>query len=483
MKRAFTLIELIVYMALLGFIIVVAGRVFSDSTAMRVRSQNMIKNSEEIGRVSNLLREDISQMGAKTWWMVTAYPEIYWNKDNGDVSSYALRHRKLQENNKVTFRDSIAFRKAAFDKDGLFLGIREIVWKARNDSLFRSCATIKKCTSGNCSVETDEEAATVCLSASSATAAEIKPVLIAKGIANFKIVPGKPGIGKHSAVEDTLFGKTGDQNFRLNARPDASTANVKGMTTQPSNSGSKTIVSNFAQNQNTTGKDRNELYLTKFDENANTFDKCHKMTFETGETYSIEFKMPYSISDNSTPEEFRQAFSGTQFVPDRDHLAVGLRKSNGDKFNINDGAPNDILFYPPQSNAAAELLRRLEFSVKDNKIENACVVISVAYYPPTVTVGDMFNAAKGRLEFSDFKVFRNADGTFHFPKEVDTGYEADYGTEDMTPPDKKIGQKTKAKAFEILLEIENRGEKSGTYSSEGKGMVVTTPNNGTVPQN
>jgi len=475
MKRGFTLIELIVYMALLGFIIVVAGRVFSDSTAMRVRSQNMIKNSEEVGRVSSLLREDISQMGTKVWGhslgagdyttqkvgTATTYPEIYWNKNNGDLSSYALNHRK----------DSIAFRKTAFDGDGLFVGIREIVWELKNDSLLRRCATIKNiCPSGTCGTKDDDLA--VCPFASSATASEIKPVLIAKNVVNFKISPAAPG--KESS-SDTLFGQYGNRNFNLLARPETSTEYIKPMTTSPTNTGTETTLVGFAQ---AGGKNHNELCLAKTDKSSFTsFNDCNQMPFKKDETYSIEFKMPFSIpakipANAADSADLRQALNATQFVPGRDHLAIGLRKSDG---KPPDGT-QDILFYPAQSDLVSDVERHLEFSVKENV--TACVVIIIAYYPPTVpaNITNPFNAANGKLRFRDFKVFRNPDGAFHFPKKGDADYyDGKYGTEEMTPADKKNEQKTKAKAFEVILDIENKGEKSGTI------LTITTPNNGTVP--
>jgi len=496
MKRAFTLIELLVYMAIMSFVIVVAGRVFSDSTSMRVRSQNMIKNSEEVGKVSNLIKEDMSQMGVKAWGysdgtnsdyavrnVGAIHKEIYWNKDNGDMSSYALKHRTRENPPKdTTYYDSIAFRKVAFDEQGRFLGIREIIWEATRDSLlFRRCATIKRqCPYSAEACNTTDNDLSVCPEKTSAK--ESDSVLIAKNIVNFKIIPSTPGMDNS---QDTLFGKAAEPNFKLLSRESSSGVNkakVKN-TTNPSGTETETTVSDFTQNPNNTTKLHNELYLAKYDPNASTiidespFGNCTKLTFKKGETYSIEFKMPYSISKNASAPELQEALSSTQFVPSRDHLAIGLRTDAGATIS---SAPNDILFYPAQSEVASSLTRHLEFSVSKDTV--ACVVIIIAYYPPTSTDGQ-FNAAKGLLKFSNFKIFRNADKTFRFLKKSDTGYHKDYGTEARTPPETKIKEKTNAKAFELTLEIENRGEKSGTVASEGKGMIITTPNNGVIPKN
>jgi hypothetical protein len=468
-------------MAIMGFIIIVAGRVFSDSTKMRVRSQNMIKNSEEVGRVSNLIKEDMSQMGVKAWGQsvnneYAVYnvgknnPKIYWNATStpgtGDSSSYALKHNKRANE---TFRDSIAFRKAAFDEQGRFLGIREIIWKVTNDSLLlRRCATIHKCAASpsNAVCGPIDNDLVVCPEKTSAKDAD--SVLIAKNITNFNIIPSKPGMAGNTT--DTLFGKSTDK-FRLLSRT-PSTGDIKEITNIDPGTGTETTVSNFAQNNTETGKSHNQLYLSEY--LKTDYKDCKKLTFIKDETYAIEFKMPFSIL--STAADSQLVLNSTQFVPGRDHLAIGLRTAGVVSPTPPPGAPKDILFYPAQSAEAADLARHIEFSVSQNL--EACVAIIMAYYSPTVSTGQ-FSGAGGKLKFSNFKIFRKADETFNFPKSAS---DADYGTEAITNLTERIKQKTNAKAFELILEIENKGEKSGTSSSKGKGMVIITPNNGVIPK-
>jgi len=456
MKRAFTLIELLVYIAILGFIIVVAGRVFSDSTVMRVRSQSMVKTSEEVGSVSNLIKEDLSQMGVKALGQANSSsnnssssnapykvynvgknnPKIYWSASStpgaGDSSSYALVHR--QENG--NFFDSIIFRKADFDTAGRFIGVREISWAANSKTgqLLRRCSIVEKvCTDTPCGTDNDSVAC------DGRTA-----VIMTEKISNFKIIPSKPGLD--DASDDVLF----EGNFYLLSN------NYNGATTLHSDSIKNTgivttVVGPFAQNNSPSEKKHNMLYL------SDNTTSCKSLKLKKKETYVIEFGMPYS-DDNST-----------QFIPNNDHLSIGFRTSAGQPI-LN--APKDILFYPTLSQTANDFKRRMEFPMGKDDIDNACVAITIAYYPP--------ERAKGTLKFSGFKVFRKADETFHFPKGPGPDNE-NYGTEAITPITKKIEQKTKAKAFELILEIDNNGEKSGTFSSDGKGMVIATPNNGVIP--
>ena len=59
--------ELLVYMAILGVVVLVAGQALTDSTRVRVRTQNMLASSQNAENAASLLKEDIAQMGAKEY--------------------------------------------------------------------------------------------------------------------------------------------------------------------------------------------------------------------------------------------------------------------------------------------------------------------------------------------------------------------------------------------------------------------------------
>ena len=65
-KSGFTLMELLVYMAIVGIVVIVAGQAFSNSTKFRIRTDNMIKATQEAENVGTLFKEDLEQMGAKS---------------------------------------------------------------------------------------------------------------------------------------------------------------------------------------------------------------------------------------------------------------------------------------------------------------------------------------------------------------------------------------------------------------------------------
>jgi len=455
MKRAFTLIELLVYMMIMGFIIVVAGRVFSDSTRMRVRSQDMIASAEQIGKLSVLINEDVSQMGTKVWgkkegenYNVSVERNVYMAPDdaiNPDFSSYRLTHRT----NVKDSLDNLVFRKVSFDNEGKSLGVREISWYMFNDSIYRSCRTIAPGTDnegGSCPIGTDP-----------------KKVLMGTSIEKFYLIPSAPGISASSSassatVPDTLFGANINLGFSLKSRPDGN-----GVKAISGGSGDLVTLSGFAGN-GTNENTFNQVYLGEKD--AEDWKKCSQFPLKKGETYAVEFKMPLFVGQNNKPDTL-----SSQFLAGKDHIAVGLRDING---SVPAGGPIDVLLYPPQSEKLSErvntMLRRAEFSPEID-IPAACVALTFAFYSPS--------ARSGRLNFSEFRVFRVNTKAFYFPKEI-----ANYGAEDFADAKKRIWQKENAKAFQLILETNKgkKGERTRTSFAEGNGMVILTPNNGVITQ-
>ncbi|MCL2206752.1 MAG: prepilin-type N-terminal cleavage/methylation domain-containing protein [Fibromonadales bacterium] len=404
MKRGFTLIELVVYMAILGFIIVVAGRVFGDSAIMRVRSQNMLKSAEVIGSVSKLLKEDISQMGVKAWGLSSASSlnvrdKVYWDANASDYSSYVLYKAPQSEN-----FDSLVFKKAEFNEAGNFLGVRKVAYWVENSNLYRSCSTI------------DGNADSICPENGS-------QILIATNVRKFVLTPSRPGTLNS---EDTLFAPFMFPNYcfakRTSGTDVSENINVAG------NGSTEIAVTGFSAQNNKNQKYFNQIYLVQ--DAVTAWENCIGMDFDKDDTYAVEFKMPpLTALDNDRDS------ASTQLLPGKDHIAVGIRNKSG---NLPPGAPSDVLFYPPQSSDAAEVKRYAEFAISRD-IKNACLAITFAFYSP--------KASRGKLRFKEFSVYRKADEAFHFPKNV-----ADYGP------------KEKVKAFELAMEVEFNGEASSANS-------------------
>jgi hypothetical protein len=319
----------------------------------------------------------------------------------------------------------------AFDNDGVFLDVREISWHATEagEIYRRECVAGASCLNGDAA-----------------------PVLMGTGIRKFHLTPSIPGVLRDAAVsDDTLFKPDGVPGFGLASRE---TGNGKARFVRTSTGPNAVRVYDFAQNPENDMM-FNQVYLTAPNSSA-----CEPFNFYKGETYKVEFQMPILGGDETDSLI-------TQFQPGVDHIAVGFRQAADGSVFLN--GPVDALFYPAQSGALNQAKMSAEFSPGAN-LKNACVALTFAFYSPL--------AYKGSLHFQSFRVLRKTDEAFHFLKPGDSLYNENYGTEAINPLSERIRQKTRAKAFEMILEVERSSEKTRSSSDDGNGMVILTPNNG-----
>jgi hypothetical protein len=270
---------------------------------------------------------------------------------------------------------------------------------------------------------------TECVVGESCSNGDVMQVLMGTGIRMFKLTPSTPGM---LSGNDTLFKPDGTPGFGFLPR-ETGNENVHSVNV---NSGLSTVkVYDFVQNSAEQDMKFNQVYLTE-----NNSPACFPFTFEQGETYKIEFQMPIIGNENDSLI--------TQFQPGVDHIAVGLRQAVN--FAVFLDGPADVYLYPAQFGNASQASVYAEFSPKTT-LGNACIAITFAFYSPL--------ASKGSLHFQNFRVLRKTDETFHFANS-------------------DIAQKENVKAFEMILEVERKGEKASTRSDNGNGMVILTPNNG-----
>jgi len=474
MKHGFTLIELLVYMALLGFIIVVAGRVFSDSTIMRVRSQNMVKVAEEVGKASNFIAEDISQMGIKAWMEKPASSNEHVVQSNNfvyiggptpatfDNSSFRLYKGKvnvakgscdgiISEDTKF---DSLIFRRPAISDNGSFTGTMEIKWHANNKcELYRTCKIIDG-NSSECPADS---------------------VLIAKNIRNFSFHASAPGARPSASAtaltstpSDTVF-PVSTISFDLISAPE--TGKVRAIYSEPNAGNTRVSFSRFSARNGldlaSNDKYHHRVYLTPANGNI---ANCISVPIKKGESWVVEFDMPFPYG--SGDDAWRDS-SSSQILPGKDHIAVGLRSKSD---AVITGISPDVIFYASLDQSGDLHSRYAEFFAKETPVGDACVALTFSFYNPM--------AGDGKLIFSNFKVYKKATGTFHFVKansNYESNFAAKYATEDDDATN-KLRHKRNVKAFELLLEINYNGEVAGTYSKEQAGMTILVPNNGVVQQ-
>ena len=441
-KRGFTMVELMVYLAIVGIVVIIAGRAFSNSTSMRMESESMIKANQESENLGVLLRDDFAQMGAKTvldsvgingsHGKMKIVSAVYMDTAGIYKDSSSFKYfpgKKTPTNNpgsgqsgldikRDELKDSIVMRRVKLEKDGSLSRVEEVSWYVtKNGTLKRLCNTV---------LGIDDSLQCP------------RMVDVAMGVGKFSITPATPG---HKGDAVTLFPLPSDSGrFRLIPRSDP-TFNVVSINVSPSNIGAKSFgMSGFTSNFSESGPSADVVYHQVFVGNAGevtpNWKQCHKFSFSKDTTYEISFKTPYSEDDTR------------MFRPGIDHLSLGLRKVVDNDVQPC-GAVEDLFVFPPQTDKAPEN-HVLRFTPGDN-YRNACIVFTMAFFSPTVESGTIY--------FSDLNLKVVAGENYKFIP----GY---------NPDSSNIAEKVNVRAFKIDVGVVRNGAQ-GVAS-----VVVPVPSNG-----
>ena len=433
-KSGFTLMELVVYMAMIGIVVLVAGQAFSDSTKFRVRTQNMLRASEEAENVATLFKDDVAQMGAKTSqeYKASSATDSFYVADLSllymdpaasvpDSSSYRIGSGS---NNLNT--DTLTLRRMRFDGNGHYVSIEEIAWYLDVDDsiLYRTCKVLDKRI--GVSFSDDDPCAST---------GTTVPVQMAAHVARFYVEPAKPGVTGAATTRLLPSSDESVESFRLISHEISD--NWKAVTvSEPSETVS---ISGFTANYdfeekqvNEEGKRASQVFVAQPNVTDGDWKTlCQKVTLEPNVDYRISFEMPFSED------------ASRMFVPGRDHMSVGFRyAATGDR----PSELKDFLFYPPVS-VASSGTREMHFTVPTT-IENVCMAFTFASYSPV--------AASGYVYLGNVKLEKEAFSNYEFN---------DY----FTSSDK---DKQNVKAFRLHLTINRRGETGHTM------LVIPTPSNG-----
>ena len=416
-KAGFTLIELMVYIALLGGIVLIAGQAFSDSTKMRIRTQSMLQASQTAGNTSILIQEDFAQIGAKTSkeanavatrdsFYIDAIHDVFMNPDDADDSKKDSSSFTVVDDQGGARLDSVTFRRLRYDDDGHYEAVEEVTWFVSGGALKRGCKTIK----GN--------PETLCPSEN------YNVVTMAEGVQKFNVIAAEP-----SATELTArilpSSDTSIHEFRL--VPRFGDENLSYTKVEPANGGTTVVLSDFATNYDydtqqpvTDGRNSNQVFLAEANGNAGNWKSlCTQITLTPNTEYEISFSMPYNKDGSRL------------FCPGRDYMAVGFRY-------VNDGARpseiSDFIFYPPTNSGPSEGNRVFRFRTK-NTVEKVCMAFTFASYSPVV--------ASGKISLSNIIL-----------KKVETAHNTFSGSAvDIT-------EKKNVKALRVELAVGVRGESS-----------------------
>ena len=447
MKKGFTLMELVVYMAIMGIIVLVAGQAFSNSTKFRVRTQNMIRATQEAENVATLFKADVAQMGAKSSMQLRAEngeddifsgikKAVYMDTVNGDSSSFRFSPAEPSKGQNL---DTLTFRRMRYSYTGTYEAVEEIQWFLADHILRRQCLILDKKSGAS-----DENCAP---KGTASDAMAEYAVEMATDVDSFLVLPAKPSVSLDGVGATTqIFPPAGDA-FRLVARFDGELYKSPNV---PADGGESVTVSNFANNYQPDGtvpddKIKNEVYAfpntgVAGDWQAlcsNNAEGFH-FTFVPKQEYELSFKVQYR-EDNSR-----------MFVPGKDHMAVGFRDSEGKKIN----GLGDFIFYPPSASKGDNLKRAMRFTVQDT-VRGACIAFTFSMFSPL--------AARGNITIESLKLEKIAS----------SGYVFDENVTNVPVVDKK-----NVKALKLNLEI-SRGRKGDGKGETGEvEIVIPTPSNG-----
>jgi len=436
-RGGFTLMELMVYIAILGIVVIVAGQAFSNSAKSRVRTQSMLKASEVAENVATLFKQDVAQTGAKSSVEAgsadggdnfsVVNENVYMDPENDDLSSFDITQDEDNSNLKV--------RRIHYDEQGHFVAVEEVNWFVEDGILKRSCLVLD-------GAESPDECGTTAVT-----------VDIASNVSQFNVTAASPGV---SAGSEQVFppcsGGSCSDEFRLVPRSgEEGYVNLKVSNAGVENQGGTVVdVSNFYSNYDIsknggqiaskTDWKVNQVFAIKNETgNAAWKTQCTsygKIPLEKDQEYELSFEVPY----NSDPINY--------FVPGQDHMSVGFRDiDTGDK-PLDQGKKqilvDDFLFFPPVS-ATGGGKRSMRFSVKEPK-DNVCIAFTFACFSPLVS--------QGSVSISNLKLTKIASSNYKFLGEV------------------PLADRRNVKALKLDLKVLRNGE-SGTVS-----LIVPIPSNG-----
>ena len=461
-KAGFTLMELLVYMAIVGIVVVIAGEAFSNSTKFRIRTDNMVRATQEAENVGMVFREDVSQMGAKSsqeaglanggaFYGVKfseANAKIYMDPDNIDAGKKDSSSFLLKKDDDG-FSD-LTIRRLRYDDNGYYQAIEEVRWYVVNKTLKRSCRIL-------------EVADGVTIEESDPCAENASPVDMASGVTIFNVEAASPGVKEEMAQ---LFPPDNTDEFRLVPRVgDANYVNFKAVNSMGSeiNGGSEITLSGFTSNYvnsddpavggiNTLNPNVNQAVAIKSETGAGVWnglcDQYGKMTLQPDMVYEISFDV-LSVNDDD---------KSLMFVPGTDHMSVGFRKvATGDFAKVNDKVIlPDFLFFPPLDATRGSGKRSMRFTVPE-VVENVCLAFTFACYSPLVS--------QGQIRIGDLKVQQVATANYKF-----NGFDPEFGNNKR--------EKKNVKALKLRLQV-SRGAKNGGKGETGDvDLIVATPSNG-----
>lgn len=467
-KAGFTLMELMVYMAIVGIVVIIAGEAFSNSTKVRVRTDNMIRANQDAENIATLFKEDVEPLGTKVAkgdgnTFISSGKRIYMDPENADANKKDSSSFRITQN-EDGFSELI-FKKTRYNLDnGQYEAIDSIRWFVEDNALKRTCVVLEPA-SGFALPEGDP-----CATGNETPTA----VEMVSNITTFNVEAAKPGTMESQTQK---FPASGSDQFilvpRLDAGGEYSRSFVAFNSTNESNealqAGNSITLSGFWSNYQNQEDNLDNAILAADDQRVNQviainateyIDADWKqlcldygaLTFSPDTVYEISFEVTSQSSKDRS----------VTFVPGKDHMSVGFRKpSTGTyaKSSTNSIILPDFIFYPPLDNNMGEGAgkRTMRFTVPE-RVENMCLAFTFAFYSPLV--------ATGKVTIKNLKIKQVASANYKFD-----GFNSEESS--------NIKEKKNVKALKFRLQV-SRGSRNGGRGETGDvDLIIPIPSNGT----
>ena len=425
LKSGFTLMELMVYIALLGGIVLIAGKAFSDSSRLQSGTQSMLQATQMSENVAVLIKKDFAQAGAKSFKTANTdnfgfLNAVYMDPNNvvdslKDFSSYIHARDSVCEKKRVgdsikidTTRchrmDTFTMRRIRYQQNGDYEAIEHVTWFAdtTTNELKRYCRSLNR------AVAIPEDP--TCLDSGHAKIEDA--IIVASGLYEFKLIPGTPTVTE-SAASVLPSDDDSVKSFKLVSRFGDSI--YEPLNAEPVIGGEVVTLSgfymnyDFIENKPITNADAikaNQVFVAPVGANTNSWNtQCKKFNLEPNIVYEISFSMPLPNTDDDPSR---------MFCPGRDHMTVGFRyASNGAKPGRDTLPDSDFQFYPPTSISSAlpnddTGFRKMRFIPRDT-IKNVCLGFTFAFFSPV--------ASSGNIKIANLKLKKIPSSNYRFMDE------------------------------------------------------------------
>lgn len=474
-KSGFTLMELLVYMAIVGIVVVIAGEAFSNSTKFRIRTDNMIKATQEAENVGTIFKTDVEQLGTKSSkesgnaasganygdMFGSVHSSVYMDPDNPDSDLKDSSSFLLGED--ANGFSHLTFRRLRYDESGHYEATEEIRWYVENKVLKRTCKLIEK--KDGLTVTDDDVCANV--------GNDPTPIEMATGIETFTVIAAAPSTTTDRVQVFPCQNMVGSEctipvnDFRLvSHQSEGSYVGLKITNTSgiENEGGTGAIISKFYSNFDTgtetvlseATRKLNQAFAVRDETTAesnwkNLCSSYGRLTLEKNQEYEISFNVGYpgSTTDRSL-----------LFVPGKDHMSVGFRNIATGDFPRNATGQkmiDDFLFFPPLA-VSGSGKRRMRFHVPE-KVDNVCLAFTFACFTPLV--------AQGTITIRNLKLNKIASSDNRFPPDV-PAFE----------PEINKKEKKNVKALKFDLQVSRGAKGNGKGETGHVSLIIPIPSNG-----